>query len=65
MAAFWLGSQALINVLARRRYGLPLYRYGGGLMPLIVCVAEGIPIALALWGARRLDRADAFRGDRG
>jgi hypothetical protein len=54
MAVFWLGSVALINVLAGQRYGLPLYRYGGGLMPLIVCILEGIPITLALRGAQRL-----------
>jgi hypothetical protein len=54
IAAFWLGSQALINALARQQYRLPLYAYGGGLMPLIACAVEGIPIALALWGVRRL-----------
>jgi hypothetical protein len=53
IAIFWLGSGALINVLARQRSLLPLYAYGAGLMPLIACVVEGIPIALALWGARR------------
>jgi len=56
IAVFWLGSEALINALARQRYGLPLYAYGGGLMPLIACAVEGTPIALALWGARRLAR---------
>jgi hypothetical protein len=54
MAAFWLGSVALINVWAGQRYGLPLYRYGGGLMALIACSVESIPIVLALWGAQRL-----------
>jgi hypothetical protein len=48
-AAFWLGSGALINTLARQRYGLALYGYGGGLMPLIACVVEGVPVALVLW----------------
>jgi hypothetical protein len=56
--AFWLGSEVLINALARRRYGIPLYGYGGGIMPLIACAVEGIPIALALWGARRLAHPD-------
>jgi hypothetical protein len=55
-ATFWLGSETLLNILARQRYGLPLYGYGGGLMPLIACAVEGIPIVLALWGARRLAR---------
>jgi hypothetical protein len=61
MAAFWLGSVALINVLACQRYGLPLYGYGGGVMPLIACAVEGAPIALALWGGQRLVRVDASR----
>jgi hypothetical protein len=65
MAAFWLGSVALINVLARREVGLPLYGYGGGLMPLIACAVEGAPIALSLWGARRIVRADDLRRNRG
>jgi hypothetical protein len=56
MAAFWLGSEALLNALARRRCRFPLYAYGGGLMPLIACAVEGIPVALALWGMRRLAR---------
>jgi hypothetical protein len=60
IAVSWLGSGALINVLARQRYGLPLYAYGGGLMPLIACVVEGIPIALALRCVRRVGRADAY-----
>jgi hypothetical protein len=55
-AAFWLGSGALINTLARQRYGLPLYAYGGGLMPLIACAVEGIPIAFVLWSVGRLGR---------
>jgi hypothetical protein len=52
IAALWLGSSALINALARRRYGLPLYGYGGGLMPMIACAVEGMAIALALRGAQ-------------
>jgi hypothetical protein len=65
MAAFWLGSVAVIDLLARREYGFPLYGYGGGLMPLIVCVVESVPIALVLWGLQRIVRADAFGRDRG
>jgi hypothetical protein len=57
-AAFWLGSGVLINALACQRYGLLLYGYGGGIMPLIACAAEGIPIALALWSAGRLAHPD-------
>jgi hypothetical protein len=56
MAVFWLGSEALINALAGQRYGLPLYAYGGGLMPLIACAVEGALTALALWRVRRLAR---------
>jgi hypothetical protein len=56
-AGFWLGSVALINTLARQRYGLPLYTYGGGLMPLIAFVVEGILIGPALWSAGRARRA--------
>jgi hypothetical protein len=52
-AGFWLGSVGLINALARHRYGLPLYAYGVGLMPLIASVVEGIPIALVLWISER------------
>jgi hypothetical protein len=60
-AVVWLGPEVLINTLARQRSLLPLYAYGGGLMPLIACAVEGIPIALALWGARRLGRGDTIR----
>jgi hypothetical protein len=56
MAVFWLGSEVLINVLARQQYGLPLYAYGAGLMPLIACALEGALVALALWGAQHLAR---------
>ncbi len=57
IAVVWLGPEILINALARQRSLLPLYAYGGGLMPLIVCAVEGIPTALALWGAKRLARS--------
>jgi hypothetical protein len=61
IAIFWLGSEALLNVLARQRYGLPLYAYGGGLMPLIACVVEGVPIALVLWGTPRATSSRSWR----
>jgi hypothetical protein len=57
MAGFWLGVVATVNVLARRRYGLPLYGYGSGLMSLIACGVEGMVVAAALWVAWRLSRA--------
>ena len=53
IAGFWLAMTALINALAQARYGLPLYGYGGGLMPLIACAVEGVPVCLILWGSRR------------
>jgi hypothetical protein len=64
VAAFWLGLVASINLLARRQYGLPLYGYGGGLMPLVACIVECIPVSLALWGAHGLARGPGLRGGR-
>jgi hypothetical protein len=59
-AIVWLGLAALSNALAHQRVGLALYGYGGGLMPLIACAVESIPVALALASARRLGRASGI-----
>lgn len=48
IAIFWLSFTLIINLLARREYGLALYGYGSGVMALITFAVEGLVVVIIL-----------------
>ena len=57
ISLFWFGSNALLNQLARQRYGIPLYGYAMGSMAAIAWAIEAILLLMVLglhgWIARK------------
>ena len=59
VALMWAGVSAVINAMARKHLGMPIYGYGSALAALITLAAEGAIVAAALWLGGRLARSGA------